>query len=74
MSNESTKVSNFSSIGKSTNLNLVKDNFLIVENIVNIKMPVSMNAFIVCLGNQNQISTATNVSSTLDNNGICWLI
>lgn len=74
MSNELTKVSNFSSIGKSTNLNLVKDNFLIVENIVNIKMPVSMNAFIVCLGNQNQISTATNVSSTLDNNGICWLI
>lgn len=37
MSNESTKVNNFSSIGKSTNLNVTKDNFLIIENIVNIK-------------------------------------
>lgn len=37
MSNESTEVNNFSSIGKSTNLNVTKDNFLIIENIVNIK-------------------------------------
>lgn len=61
MSNESTEVNNFSSIGKSTNLNVTKDNFLIIENIVNIKMPISMNAFIVCLGNQNEISTTSSV-------------
>ena len=76
MTSESTHCRNFSSIGKSTNLSLTSGNYLVVDtenNGVTIKMPLSLSAFIVVLGDKNaSITTATSTSQTLDTNNVAW--
>lgn len=73
MSNESTNCSGFSSIGTSKNVSLQKDGYLTVTDVATIKMPVSVNALVVCLGKPNaSISSSSSESNTLDSNGVYW--
>ncbi len=73
MSNESTNCSNFSSVGTSKSLSLQKDSYLIVSDMATIKMPVSINATVVCLGKTNaNVSSSTSTSYNLDANGVYW--
>lgn len=75
MSNESTNCSGFSSIGTSKNISLQKDGYLTVADVATIKMPVSINALVVCLGKSNaSISSSSSASYTLDANGVYWNI
>ncbi len=75
MSSESTNTNNFSSIGKSSQMNLVKDNYLNVslnnETIITMKLKASMNANVVYLGsNSVTFNTSSSSSALLDSNGV----
>ena len=76
MSSESTHCSNFSSVGTSKNISLTADKYLIVTiagTTATVKMPVSLSAMVVVLGDKSAaVTTATSTSATLDTNGVAW--
>jgi len=73
MGGESTNCSNFSSIGTSKTLSLPKNAYLVVSDVATIKMPVSVNAIVVCLGKTSaSISSNASTSYSLDANGVYW--
>ena len=76
MSNEATHCQNFSSVGKSTQMSLNKDSFLVAEiggGTATIKMPASINALVITLGDSSpSITTESSVSVELDGNGVAW--
>ena len=76
MSSEATHCQNFSSVGKSTQMSLNKDSFLVAEiggSTATIKMPASIKGLIITLGDSSpSINTESSVSVTLDGNGVAW--
>ena len=76
MSNEATHCQNFSSVGKSTQMSLNKDSFLVAEiggGTATIKMAASINALVITLGDSSpSVTTESSVSVTLDENGVAW--
>lgn len=75
MGSEATNCSNFSSIGTSKTLSLQKDAYLVVSDVATVKMLVSVNALVVCLGKINAgISSSMSTSYSLDVNGVFWNI
>ena len=76
MSSEATHCQNFSSVGKSTQMSLNKDSFLVAEiggGTATIKMPASINALVITLGDSSpSITTESTASVTLDENGVAW--
>ena len=76
MSNEATHCQSFSSVGKSTQMSLNKDSFLVAEiggGTATIKMPASINALVITLGdNSPSITTESSVSVALDENSVAW--
>lgn len=71
MSRESTNCADFSGIGKSQTLSLSKDSYLVVSDVAAVKMPVSLNALVVCLGCGNtSVSAASSAAGTADANGV----
>ena len=76
MSNEATHCQSFSSVGKSTQMSLNKDSFLVAEiggSTATIKMPASINALVITLGDSSpSVTTESSVSVTLDENGVAW--
>ncbi len=76
MSNESTMSSpSVSSIGKTANVTLAKNGYLVVSDMATIQSPIQINAFVVVLGSTSAtISSATSGSYTLDSNGVSWNI
>lgn len=74
MGGESKNCKDFSSVGKSTTLNLSSGSYLTVKDIATVKMPQAMNALVVLLGSTDAgISQASSTSSTVDANGVAWL-
>ncbi len=76
MSNEATHCNNFSNVGKSTQLSLSSGGYLVVgigETEATVKMPASMSAIIIVLGdNDPSINAESSSDLTFDNNGVCW--
>ena len=76
MSNEATHCQNFSSVGKSSQLSLTKDSYLVAEiggGTATIKMPATINALVITLGDSSpNIETKSSVSVALDENGVAW--
>ena len=76
MSGESTHCKNFSSIGKSTQMSLTMGGYLVVgieDSTVTIRMPVSLNALVIVLGDSSpSVKMADTLSATLDDNGVAW--
>ena len=76
MSNEATHCQSFSSVGKSTQMSLTKDSYLVAEisgGTATIKMPASINALVITLGDSSpSISTESSANVTLDENGVAW--
>ncbi|MGN1062183.1 MAG: carbohydrate-binding domain-containing protein, partial [Candidatus Scatosoma sp.] len=70
----SSEATNTQTTQKTTaSLSLQKDGYLVVNDIVTVKMPVSMNATIVVLGKASaSVSSADSSSSTFDANGVSW--
>ena len=74
MSNESTNVSNLSSIGKSQTMSLTQNTYLTVSDYVVLKVPVSQNSLVIFLGDKNAtINTVSTTDSELNSNGVAWL-
>ncbi len=76
MTNEATNCQNFSSVGKYKDVSLSSGEFLIVSvggNIATIKMPASISAKVIVLGDTSpSIGTESSTSLTLDSNGVSW--
>ena len=76
MSNEATHCDNFNSVGKSTQTSLTSGNYLVVgisDTTATIKMPVSLSAVVIVLGdNSPSIKTESSTSVSLDENGVAW--
>lgn len=73
MSSESTKCENFSAVGTSKTLSLQKDAYLVISDFATIKIPVSINALVVCLGKTSaSISSSSSTNYNLDTNGVYW--
>ena len=76
MSNEATHCDNFNSVGKSTQTALTSGNYLVVgigDTTATIKMPVSLSAIVIVLGdNSPSIKTESSTSVSLDENGVAW--
>ena len=76
MSSEATHCQSFSSVGKSTQMSLNKDSFLVAEiggGTATVKMPASINALVITLGDSSpSITTESSVSVALDKNGVAW--
>ncbi len=73
MSNEATHCQNFSSIGTKKSINLTLNSYLVINDEVNIKMPCNINGLVIYLGDNNcSISSSSNISNELDNNGVYW--
>ena len=74
MSGETTNCKQFSSVGKSSNLNLSSGSYLIVDGIVEVKLPATINAAVVTLGaNGASVSAKSSSDSAFAENGVCWL-
>jgi hypothetical protein len=76
MSNEATHCQNFSSVGKSTQTSLTSGSYLVVgigDTTATIKMPATINALVITLGDSSpSITTESSVSVELDENGVAW--
>lgn len=74
MSSESTHCSNFSSVGFSATKSLQSGSYLVLSDVVAIRLPVAINALVVCLGHTAAtLSTTDTVNCTPDANGVAWL-
>ena len=76
MSSEATHCQSFSSVGKSTQTSLSSGSYLVVgigNQTATIKMPASISAYVIVLGdNSPSITTESTASVTLDENGVAW--
>lgn len=74
MSRESAECSpSLSSVGASTDISLQEGAVLCIEGVVSVKMPVSLNAFVVVLGKAGaKISSSAQSSAEPDSNGVAW--
>ena len=76
MTSESTHCQSFANVGKSTQLSLNGGSYLVVgigDTMATVKVPVSISAFVVVLGdNSPSITTESSTSQTLDENGVAW--
>lgn len=71
---ESTNSSpSFSGIGSKGTVSLKKDGYLVLDGVVSVKMPVALNAFVVCLGKTGaKLSSSSSSELTFDRNGVSW--
>ena len=73
MSSESTHGKNFSSVGQKKTISLSSGAYVTVGDIVTVKMPTSISAMVVFLGDTKAaISSATSSSAAFDANGVAW--
>lgn len=76
MSSEATHCSNFSSVGTTKSVSLNNGSYLTVDidgTSATVKMPCSMSAYVIVLGDKSaSVSTATSSDATMDNNGVYW--
>ena len=76
MSSEATHCDNFTSVGKSTQMSLTNGGYLVVgigDMRATIKMPVSLSAMVIVLGdNSPSINTESSTAEALDENGVAW--
>ena len=76
MSSEATHCQSFSSVGKSTQSALSAGDYLVVgieSTTATIKIPTSMSAYVIVLGDSSaSITTESSVSVALDDNGVAW--
>ena len=76
MSSEATHCDNFNKVGKSTKTSLKSGDYLTVgigDSTATVKMPVSLSAVVIVLGdNSPSVKTENSTSALLDENGVAW--
>lgn len=76
MSGEATNASNFSSVGTSKSVALTSGEYLVtkISSVqMTIKIPCSLSAYVIMLGDSSATATTTTDSaSTLDDSGVAW--
>lgn len=77
MTGEATHCNNFNSVATKTKVNLNADDYLTItvngSTVVTVKMPLSLSATVIYLGNNGaQIVSGSSSSVTLNSDGVCW--
>ena len=73
MSSEATHGKNFNSVGQKKSISLSLGAYLTIGDILTVKMPTSLNAMVIFLGDKNaDIKSASSSSATFDSNGVAW--
>lgn len=73
MSNEAKNCQNFSSVATTITMSLQTETYLVITDFVTIKVPVSLNAQIICLGKTGlNIKTENSSSLVFDSNNVSW--
>lgn len=73
MVNESKNCSNFSSVATTTNISVTNGNYLTVSDFCVVKLPVTMSATIIVLGNNSaKISQSSSTDYTINGN-VYWM-
>ncbi len=73
MSNESTHCKNFDSVAQSQSLRLNQGECLSVGDILVLKIPTSLNALAIFIGDKDaKLSSSSSTSAALDENGVWW--
>ncbi len=76
MTNEATHCQNFSSVGKYKDISLNSGSYLVVgidKSTVTVKMPASISARVIVLGDTSpSIKAESSSSQELDSNGVAW--
>ena len=76
MTNETTHCQSFSSVGKSTQLSLSENAFLVASidgRTAAVKMPLSLSAFVLILGDSSAtVKSENSFTEELDINGVYW--
>ena len=75
MGSEATKCQNFTTVGTSKTLSVQQNAYLTVDGFVTVKMPIQINALVVCLGKTSaSISSAPSTNYNIDGNGVYWVV
>jgi hypothetical protein len=73
MSSQAPHGKNFNSVGPKKSISLSSGAYLTVGDILTVKMPTSLNAMVIFLGDKNaDIKSASSSSATFDSNGVAW--
>ena len=75
MSSESTHGKNFSSVGQKKNISLSSGAYVTIGDIVTVKLPTSISAIVIFLGDKNaDIKSASSSAASFDSNGVAWKV
>lgn len=73
MGSEALKGQNFSAVGTSKTISLQSGSYLTVSGMAVVRVPTSLNALVVVLGDSAaEISSSSSTSATVDVNGVAW--
>lgn len=76
MSSESVHCQDFSNVGISAQLSLTSGSYLVAgigDSTATVKMPVSLSAMVIVLGNGSKsVNSESSTSQKLDENGVAW--
>jgi hypothetical protein len=73
MSSEAKHCQNFDSVAQSTSLRLNSGEYLTVGDIITLKMPTSLNALAIFIGDKNaKMSSSASSNAAVDENGVWW--
>jgi hypothetical protein len=73
MSSEAKHCQNFESVAQSQSVRVNQGEYLAVGDILTVKMPTSLNALAIFIGDKNaDIKTSSSSTATFDENGTCW--
>ncbi len=73
MSSEAKHCQNFNSVAQSQSLRLNQSEYLTVGDILTLKMPTSLNALAIFIGDKDaKISSSASSDAKLDENGVYW--
>ncbi len=73
MSSETKHCQNFDSVAQSTSLRLNSGEYLTVGDILTLKMPTSLNALAIFIGDKAaDVKMSSSSTANIDANGVCW--
>lgn len=73
MSSEATHCQNFNSIAQKQSQKLNQGEYLMIGDILTLKMPTSLNGLVIFIGDKNaEVKTSSSSTATFDANGTCW--
>ncbi len=73
MSSEAKHCQNFDSVAQSQSVRVNQGEYLMIGDILTLKMPTSLNGLVIFIGDKNaEVKTSSSSTVYFDANGVCW--